>query len=47
MREELPTEEKLLNNILRVHYVENGEVLSKLLKLFSSLKSEIEEHLKK
>ena len=45
MREELPAAEKLLNKIVRVHYVENGQVLSKLHKLFSSLKSEIEEHL--
>lgn len=45
MREELPVTEKLLNKILRVHYVENGEVLSRLHRLFSSLKSEIEEHL--
>ncbi|MTI56686.1 MAG: iron-sulfur cluster repair di-iron protein [Geosporobacter ferrireducens] len=45
MREELPTTEKLLNKILRVHYVENGEILSRLHKLFNNLKSEIEEHL--
>ena len=45
MREEMPTTEKLLNKILRVHYVDNGEVLSKLHKLFSALKAEIEEHL--
>ncbi|AKL95599.1 iron-sulfur cluster repair di-iron protein [Clostridium aceticum] len=45
MREELPTTEKLLNKILRVHYVDHGDLLSKLHKLFNSLKVEIEGHL--
>ncbi len=45
MREEMPVTEKLLTKILRVHYADNGETLSKLHKLFGTLKAEIEEHL--
>ncbi|AOY78045.1 iron-sulfur cluster repair di-iron protein [Clostridium formicaceticum] len=45
MRDELPTTGQLLNKILKVHYVDHGETLSKLHKLFNQLKSEIEEHL--
>ncbi|MFZ5968322.1 MAG: iron-sulfur cluster repair di-iron protein [Bacillota bacterium] len=45
MKEELPLIDQLLNKILRVHYIDNGELLTKLHKLFNSLKSEIEAHL--
>jgi regulator of cell morphogenesis and NO signaling len=45
MKQELPITDKLLNKILKVHYIDNGELLSKLNKLFSNLKVEIEEHL--
>lgn len=45
MREQMPITAQLLNKILKVHYVDNGELLSKLNKLFGSLKTEIEEHL--
>lgn len=45
MREQMPITAQLLNKILKVHYIDNGELLSKLNKLFNSLKTEIEEHL--
>jgi len=45
MREQLPVTAQLLNKILKVHYVNSGELLSRLNKLFSTLKMEIEEHL--
>jgi regulator of cell morphogenesis and NO signaling len=45
MREELPITAQLLNKILKVHYIDSGGLLSKLNKLFSNLKMEIEEHL--
>ncbi|RKD31933.1 iron-sulfur cluster repair di-iron protein [Thermohalobacter berrensis] len=47
MKKELPSTSKLLNKILKVHYVDSGEVLSKLHKLFNSLKADIEQHLVK
>ena len=45
MWRELPLIEGLLSKILKVHYVDHGEVLSKLNKLFNALKTELEEHL--
>ncbi|WP_432402715.1 iron-sulfur cluster repair di-iron protein [Wukongibacter sp. M2B1] len=45
MKNELPVTINLLNKILKVHYIDHGETLSSLHKLFSSLKAEIEEHL--
>ncbi|MGO1371296.1 MAG: iron-sulfur cluster repair di-iron protein [Senegalia sp. (in: firmicutes)] len=45
MKEEMPITEGLLSKILKVHYVSHGRELSKLHKLFNSLKAEIEEHL--
>jgi len=45
MKNELPVTGNLLNKILKVHYIDHGEVLSKLNRLFNSLKAEIEEHL--
>ncbi|CAH2214690.1 iron-sulfur cluster repair di-iron protein [Tepidibacter aestuarii] len=45
MRETLPITNELINKILRVHYVDNGEILSKVHKLFNNLKLELEEHL--
>lgn len=47
MRNELPITSNLLNKILKVHYIDHGETLSTLHKLFNSLKTEIEEHLVK
>lgn len=47
MRDELPITGELLNKILKVHYVDHGSLLSKLHKLFSNLKAEIESHLVK
>jgi len=47
LREELPVTAQYLNKILQVHYEHNGELLSKLNKLFNSLKVELEEHLVK
>lgn len=45
LRSELPVTKELLGTILRVHYVDHGDVLSKLNKLFNSLSIELEEHL--
>lgn len=45
MKNELPVTGELLNKILKVHYVDHGDVLSKLNRLFNSLRTEIEEHL--
>ncbi|WP_130807874.1 iron-sulfur cluster repair di-iron protein [Senegalia massiliensis] len=45
MKEEMPITQELLSKILKVHYVSHGTELSKLHKLFNSLKAEIEEHL--
>lgn len=47
LKEELPITAKYLNKILQVHYEHNGELLSKLNKLFNALKVELEEHLVK
>jgi len=47
LREELPVTAQYLNKILQVHYEHNGELLSKLNKLFNALKIELEEHLVK
>ena len=47
LKEELPITAQYLNKILQVHYEHNGELLSKLNKLFSALKVELEEHLVK
>lgn len=45
MKEEMPITQELLSKILKVHYASHGTKLSKLHKLFNSLKAEIEEHL--
>ncbi len=45
MKKELPNTDKLINKILKVHYVDSGVLLSKLYKLFNVLKVELEEHL--
>jgi regulator of cell morphogenesis and NO signaling len=47
LKEELPITAQYLNKILQVHYEHNGELLSKLNKLFNALKVELEEHLVK
>lgn len=45
LKKEFPDSSELLNKILRVHFVEHREILTKLHKLFNQLKSEIEQHL--
>lgn len=45
MKNELPLTGNLLSKILKVHYIDHGDMLSKLNRLFNSLKAEIEEHL--
>lgn len=45
MKEELPITSELINKILKVHFIDNGELLTRLHKLFNDLKSDIEMHL--
>ncbi len=45
MKKELPLIDTLVNKILKVHFVDSGEVLTKVHKLFGQLKAEIEMHL--
>lgn len=45
MKKELPLIDTLVNKILKVHFIDNGEVLTKVHKLFGQLKTEIETHL--
>lgn len=45
LKKELPATEKLVSKILKVHFIDSGEVLTKVHKLFSQLKTELEMHL--
>ncbi|KNF09210.1 iron-sulfur cluster repair protein ScdA [Gottschalkia purinilytica] len=45
MRNQLPITENLISKILKAHYSKNGDMLSKVHKLFNQFKVEIEEHL--
>lgn len=45
LKKELPATEKLVSKILKVHFIDSGEVLTKVHKLFSQLKAELEMHL--
>lgn len=45
MKKELPVTEELVTKILKVHFIDNGEMLTKVHKLFGQLKSELEMHL--
>lgn len=45
LKEELPVVDSLIAKIFKVHYSDSGEILSKVRRLFSSLKLELEEHL--
>jgi len=45
LQKELPNISKLVTTILRVHGVDHGDVLSRVHKLFHSLKMELEQHL--
>lgn len=47
LKKELPDTEKLVAKILKVHFIDSGEVLTKVHKLFAQLKSELEMHLVK
>lgn len=45
LKKELQATEKLVSKILKVHFIDNGEVLTKVHKLFNKLKAELEMHL--
>lgn len=45
LKKELPATEKLVSKILKVHFIDSGQVLTKVHKLFSQLKTELEMHL--